>query len=263
MRLVSGLFTAAIFVGALAFSPAPVQADVQTIRDSNTAFYTSVGASLLNYKEAVSPLPDSQHGWTPSIGLGIGYMAYSNLYVALDAAFSSGSDHYNGAFLNAPTVPVSGTTQERIFTVDGKLGHGFALRSDAMATPYIDLGFRSWNRNLGSGQIERYRNADVLGGAMLQFMPTDRLILSAYGAAGMTFMAKLKAEGDTFTLGDGGIYKFGGRVGYIMTEHFELFSTLDFDHFRYVKSNVVHGAFEPSSNTTETTLRVGVSYHLR
>jgi hypothetical protein len=223
----------------------------------------------LNYKESIPApsLPDSEHGFIPSVAGGVIFLGNGNLYLALDGAVNFGDAHYNGAnfYTNAP---LTGTTHEAITTIDGKFGRGFGT-GNAMLIPYIDIGYRYWDRNLGGGQVEDYQNFAALGGLMLQVAPTSRLVLSAYGAAGTTFAANMKSDGNNYDLGGAGTYRLGGKVGYNLTPRVELFGTLDYDHFRYAQSSVQYDyvlasyANEPGSGTSETTMRVGLGYQFR
>jgi hypothetical protein len=261
---------AVIAVCALAFS-SQARADVQTIRSSDNAFWGSVGTSFLNYQETItSPsIPDSEHGWIPSFAAGASVLTNSNLYLSLDGSYATGDAHYNGAQVNTLTLaetPYQGTTRESISTVDGKIGEGFAFGNIMMLTPYVDLGFRYWDRNLGQGQVEDYQNFDALAGLMLQVSPTNRLVLSAYGSAGTTFSASMKAsiDGNTYNLGSAGVYKIGAKAGFDVTPRVELFTTLDYDHFRFAQSSLAaDGYLEPGSGTEDTTARVGLAYHFR
>ncbi|MGB9153470.1 MAG: hypothetical protein WCD70_10330 [Alphaproteobacteria bacterium] len=257
--------TLAIFC-AIVLWPMSAKADVQTIRISDSEIWGSFGGSFLNYKEpsAAPYLPDSEHGMLPSIAAGVSYMGYKDLYLALEGNVSFGDANYNGAYYYYPTTPLQGTTHETISNVDGKIGKGFALGNSEMLTPYVELGFRSWDRNLGGGDVEDYQNFDTLAGVMLQIAPTSSLILSAYGSAGTTFAAQMTSAPDTYNLGSSGVYKIGGKIGYDLTQRVELFTTLDYDHFRYGQSAVAaDGSYEPNSNTEDTTLRVGLGYHFK
>jgi len=245
----------------LAFTPVAAKADVQTIRKANTAYWLGVGAAQHNYKESVTPTPNSQHGWVTSIGGGLDYMAVNDLYLSADASVSLGADYYKGAYLISGT-PYEGTTHATITTFDGKIGRGFALSNEVMATPYVNLGFRYWDRNLGNQQVENYYHFAALAGAMVQYSPAARWVLTTYGAVGGTFGAHMKTDGLNFNLGNAAIYKAGGKISYGLTDRWDVFTSLDFDHFRYVRSKVVSGYYEPSSFTNDTILRVGVAYHM-
>jgi len=258
-------FCALVFFPALAHAD-PVSgygAGVQSIRESNTAYWGSVGVEALNYKESVSPVPDSQRGNIPSVALGAGFMGYSNFYAAVDGSVSFGNDRYRGAYLSAPSVPITASTHATIVTADAKVGKGYALGENVVGTPYFNFGYRYWERDLGNDQLEYYHHYAVLAGTMLQYSPVDKVVLSAYGAAGMTFGAVMRMAGVDYDLGSAAIYKIGGKVGYTVTERLELFTSVDFDHFRYAKSGVKEGFYEPSSFTSDTTVRVGIAYHLK
>jgi hypothetical protein len=238
----------------------------------NNTIWAAAGASELNYKETVSPIPDSDRGELPSFAAGIDFMTRNNLYLSADGSVAVGNAHYNGALYDSGTgiydIPYETSTHETVVNVNGKIGQGFSLSDRAMFIPYLDVGFRYWDRKLGAGQGEEYQNYDVLGGVMFEYTPIDRLILSAYGAGGTTFGATMRTSGHDFDLGGSGIEKVGGKIGYDLTKRIELFSTVDYDHFHYVGSPWVllsstTEAREPSSRTEDTTLRVGIGYHFR
>jgi hypothetical protein len=270
----SGL-CAAVVAFCVSVSPLPAHADIQTIQNSNSAIWGAVGTGFFNYKEPSSPpdIPDSEHGWNPSLAAGLSYMNNSNWYSAFEGNVAFGDDKYNGSTYDSNTgyydIPYLGTTHETITNIDGKFGKGFSLGNSIMLTPYGELGFRYWDRNLGAGQVEDYQNFDVLGGLMLQIAPTNRLILTGYGSAGTTFAGRMKTDGLDNNLGDASMYKIGGKVGYDLTQRVELFTTLDFDHFHYVKSPWQYDAnlggyiMEPTSFTDDTTMRVGLAYHFK
>ena len=264
MRVVSRFALCAVLaVGCLFASAGSSKADVQTIRSSNSAIWGSLGSSFINYKEPVTPIPDSQRGWLVSGAAGVSYMTNSNMYFAVEGSVSDGDDRYRGAYYYYPNVPLEATTHETVTNIDFKIGQGFALGRSVLLTPYFDLGYRYWTRELSAAQVEDYSHFAALGGAMVQVSPLDRLVLSAYGAAGVTMGPKMEADGDEYELGSAGIYKVGAKIGYNLTSKVEVFSTLDFDHFRYVKSGVVNGSYEPSSFSNDTAVRFGMAYHFR
>jgi len=257
--IVAALVAFCPFVG---FAP-QAKADIQTIRSSDSAVWGSVGGNLFDYKEPSPPpdLPDSERDWITSAAAGVNYLGNSDIYLALEGAYSFGNARYNGAYFYAPTTPLQSTTDEKIATVDGKIGKGFALNDSMMLIPYTELGFRYWNRGFGGDTGEDYQNFDALVGVMLQVSPAQSLILSAYGSGGTTIDPKMTTGGITYDLGTASMYKVGGKIGYDLTQRIELFTTLDYDHFTYGQSPVIAGAYEPNSRTNETALRVGLAYH--
>ena len=266
------LLTLSILGAFVAFAQ-PARADMATLRSLDNGVWLSAGTSLLGYQEYIPPsdgLSDSEHGWLTSAAAGAstllggeGHGLANNLYLAGEGSISFGNANYNGAYINS-SVPLHSTTNETITTIDGKIGKGFALADSAMLIPYVELGYRYWKRDLGGGQVENYQNFDTLGGMMLQISPIDRLLLSVYGSAGTTLAARMQSPTDDFNLGNAGMYKFGGKIGYGLTQHIELFTTLDYDHFRYAQSPILSDRYyEPSSQTSDTAWRVGLGYHFR
>jgi hypothetical protein len=257
----------------LSFLSFQAKADIQAIRGSDNALWAAFGTSFLNYKETIAPpdIPDSEHGWMPSIALGGSFLGNNGLYMALEGDYSFGNADYNGALLDNNgiyDIPYKGTTQESIANFDGKVGEGFALGGNFMFIPYADLGFHTWDRKgqssaLAYGFDEKYENFQALAGLLLQFAPTNRLVLSAYGSGGTTFAAQMKTYGTTFDLGSSGVYKLGGKVGFDLTKHTEMFTALDYHYFSYGQSPMNRIGYEPTSHTSDTAVRVGVSYHFR
>ncbi|MDD3370779.1 MAG: hypothetical protein PHE27_03015, partial [Alphaproteobacteria bacterium] len=140
---------------------------------------------------------------------------------------------------------------------------GFALGRDVLLTPYVDLGFRFWDRDFSAQPTEHFQTFEILGGAMVQYSPIDRLVLTAYGELGTIFAPQRKVSDVTYDFGEGGAYKVGGRIGYRVTDRVEVFTSLDVSHFRMVKSSSLSGLYAPSGNNTDTSIRAGVSYHLK
>jgi hypothetical protein len=256
----------ALAVLTLLASPKPANADISTIVSEDSAVWGAFGADLFKYKEPSSPpdLPDSEHGWIPSGAAGASYFFSDQLYLSVDGSVTFGNAPYSGALFYSPTTYASGSTDETIYMVDGKIGRGFALGQQVMLIPYVEIGYRYWDRNLGAGQVEDYQNYDTLGGLMVQFAPVNSLILTLYGSAGTTFGATAKASPDTYNLGNSAMYKVGGKIGYDLTQQLEVFTTLDYDHFRYGQSSLASDfSYEPSSSTEDTALRVGMAYHFK
>jgi hypothetical protein len=256
---------------ALMLIPSTGRASIQTIRDSNTEIWGSVGVSLFNYQELISApdIPDSEHGWNPSLAVGMDYMSLKgNWYFASEFSDTFGNAHYNGSALDFATgnydIPVQGKTKESMDSLDAKFGKGVVLGRSIMLTPYAEVGYHHWGRKLNSFQTEDYDNLDVLGGLMLQGTPIRRLILTGYVSAGPTLAPTMKTSGQTYSLGSTAMYKLGAKIAYDVTKQVELFTALDYDAFRYTQSPAqADGSFEPTSKTEDTTLRVGVGYHFR
>ena len=249
----------------LGFLPVAAHADMQTIRNADNAIWVSAGTGYYNYKEHITApnLPDSERHWMPSIAAGMSSLTNTDFYYALEGSVVRGRAAYNGAYFNAPTTPLQSTTFETITEVDAKLGRAYAVGQNALMIPYVDFGGRYWNRNLGGGQVEVYRHLETLGGVMLQSSIGNQWVLSGYGAMGGTYLARMTTGGYAYKLHSALTEKAGAKIGYNLTRTTELFTTADYNHFSYGKSGVVNSAYEPTSHTGETALRVGISFHIQ
>jgi hypothetical protein len=245
--------------------------EASAIRRSDDALSFSFGGDFLNYKESLSPMTDGEKGWMPSFGLGASYLTQNNWYLAGDGSLSFGDVRYNGALENASTgqaTPLQDWTHETVVTVDGKIGKGIALNNSNMLIPYTDLGVRFWDRDIRGayGYVEDYSSFHWLGGLMYQTNPFGQLVLSTYGSYGLVFGSKMMTQGTTLVMGNAAMLKIGGRMSYPLSDRLDLFSTLDFTHFRNVNSGAVpdyqigYYIMEPSSFTNETAARMGIAY---
>jgi hypothetical protein len=264
------LGTAFVSFCALVAIASPARADDQTIRNADSEVWGAFGTSLFNYQEEIGApnIPDSEHGWLPSLAVGASYLTSQDFYFALDGAANFGNAHYNGSILDTNTgffdIPFQDTTREVVSTVDGKAGKAIALSNEVMLTPYAEVGFRYWHRDLGQGQTENYQNFDAQAGLMVQVSPINKLVLMGYGSVGPTFAARMRTAGEDYYLGGSGMYKVGGKVAYGLTPRLDVFTTVDYDAFRYGESPLLaDGSLEPSSKTEETTVRVGLGYHFK
>jgi hypothetical protein len=241
-------------------------------RKSDSGLFLDAGALDLGYVETASGSTlDSEKGWLPTIGLGLGLLAYPNavipnLYLHLEGRASVGSTAYNGALCDqfGFCTPYQSTTDDRIFTGSAQLGRAFAAGSTAMLTPYSEIGYRYWSRNLGGvgGYGEVYQNWNAMAGLLVQYAPRSRWVLSLSGAAGATFSASMRTFGETFPLGNRLIWRTAGKAGYFLTERTDVTATVEYESFGYRASPVdANGYYEPDSTTHQTTLLLGVGYH--
>jgi hypothetical protein len=261
------------FILILTFMPImAAHADNYDIRMSDNAAEIDVGASSLHYKETASGLAlDSETGWMPDVNVGMGFLAkpnatIGNLYFHLDGGGAFGNTNYNGALCNTLTdvcTPYQSTTHDEIYNISGKIGRAFELGKIAMLTPFADVGYRYWDRQLTGigGYTEDYSHGDVMGGALLQFSPIKRWVFSLSGEAGTTFSPSMNTGGDTYTLKDRTIWEAAGKLGYRLTERVELTGTVDYTDFRYGASAPVDGYYEPDSYSRQLTTLIGLSYH--
>jgi hypothetical protein len=265
--LMISLFMTGLPASAGATADDPVHAE-------NNALWISAGGAYLDYREAEDTgfQLDTERGWLPVVSAGASFMSSSqtsylnNIYLALEGRATFGDVNYHGYLQNG--TPYHGTTDEEIFSLDGRIGRGFALNNSFMLTPFAEFGFRYWDRNLGS-YTEDYSNFDILGGLMGQYAPTSRLVLSLSAAGGTTFAPTMTSTNPTmnFNLGCLPMWKVGGKVGYALTQRLEALFSVDYDQFKFGKSQPVTNIskyyyyYEPNSQTGEFATQIGLAYH--
>ncbi|MDD4616828.1 MAG: hypothetical protein PHW76_06935 [Alphaproteobacteria bacterium] len=243
--------------------PHSVQASADAIRRNDRAIWGAFGYSFYNYKEPLSSpyIPDSDRGWLPSFSWGASIRTPRDLYLAAEGSVTYGDTIYRGAYLNNPSTPLKATTGNTIWTGAARIGQGFEL-ADTMLTPYVELGFRHWDRDFGDGGVENYENFSILGGLMVQYAPIESLVFTAYGSAGTTFLPTLHYAPYTYDMASAGMYKAGIKLGYAFLPRAEIFAAFDYNFFRFLESNTApDGTYEPDSRTSETMVRVGIAYH--
>jgi hypothetical protein len=262
---------------AAATLPRPAVADVLDIRKADNALTLDAGASYLDYAETYAGTTlDTEKGWLPTVGLSFGMLAFpqapiANLYLHLDARASLGSTYYNGGLCDqfGNCIPYQSNTNDQIFTGAAQIGRAFALGRVVMLTPYAEIGYRYWSRELTGtgGYTEDYHNWDAMGGLLAQWSPVARWVLSLSGAAGKTFGADMSTSGITganenFALGSEITWRVQAKAGFRITERVELTSTAEYSTLSYGASAVdANGYYEPDSTTHQTTLLLGIAWH--
>jgi hypothetical protein len=244
------------------------------IRASDRAIEIEGGWSSLRYGETIGgDTFDTETGWMPSFDLGVTWLTpssasvFSDLYFHLDGQVTLGSTSYNGGVQDGfgNVTPYQDTTDNQIYHVSGKVGRLFALGDSTAITPYVDLGFRAWNRHLPGayGYVENYENAEAMGGMLLQVSPISRVVLSLSGEVGSTILPTMTALGSTFNMGSSTVWQLEGKAGYAITPRFELTADAQFGGFGFNESPWVGDAFEPNSYTHQLSLMGGLAYHLQ
>ncbi len=253
------------------------RADIADIRGEDNSLELDVGGSLLKYGEdTANSTFDTEESWMPSVGFGgslltnsKNYPILSNLYLSLNGSAVFGQTDYRGGLQNPIThviTPYNTTDNAEVYTLNGQIGHAFALSDSVMLTPLADFGYRYWKRTLtGSGGYEEdYKHYELLGGFLVQYSPIKKLVLSLTGEGGSTINPNMTTSfGDHYTLGQSPVWEVGGKVGYMMTQYFEGTAGVNFKGFGYGASgqHVSDTTWEPASYTHELTTQVGVAYH--
>ena len=135
-----------------------------------------------------------------------------------------------------------------------------------MLTPYLELGSHQWDRGVNSGETYTHNYYGI--GALGQYSPVSKLVLSANVLYGTTYGSYIKVNGPfgfSGGLGDSTLNKFGVAADYAFTKNFHGNVGVDYMSFKYGMSSVypVGGGFvawEPASKTTYTMVKVGLGY---
>lgn len=216
---------------------------------------------------------DSEKGWAPGFGLSYSLMRnffVSNLYFRADYTFLDGStDYVGGTNLHPAYGSLKNTDGATVHDFDFRIGKGFELRPEIMATPYLGVGYHYWYRELpgAGGYKEDYTHAYVGSGLLLQWSPMQKVVLSAHGLIGKTLSPNLTSY-DTpisidVSLGEKTYYRAGLSVDYALTGSIHANAAVEFVGYKYGKSAVAaNGYLEPDSRTENTTVKVGLGYSL-
>jgi hypothetical protein len=243
---------------------------------ANTQVGLGIAAHRVDYRETMPSFPnlDSENGWLPGVTLGVSAMApigaVTNLYVMGAFTWIRGQTEY-AATIGPVTADRSGAD---IKTLDLRLGKGFDVAADWMVTPYLGVGYRGWERDLGTsfrslGYHELYEHGYVGGGVLVQWAATDRIVLSVTGLAGATFAPRMGVSYNggapmdprTYSLGSSTIYMAGLSADYAIGRDWHANAGLDVLSFRYGASAVApNGTFEPDSRTSTWTVKAGFGY---
>lgn len=271
MRCRSVVVAAVVAAGVTTASHGAL-ADMLDIRKADNGLSFDVGATYMDFAETQSGTAlDTEKGWLPTVDLGFGMLAFpdapiGNLYFRLDGRASFGSTNYNGALCDefGNCTPYQATTNDNIFTGAAQLGRAFEIGRAFLLTPYAEIGYRYWDRDLKGigGYTENYHNWDAVGGLLVQVSPASRWVLSLSGAAGETFGAAMTTFGESFPLSSEITWRVQAKAGYRATERIELTTTIEYSRLAYGASPVdATGFYEPDSTTRQTTLLIGAVWH--
>ncbi|TSA56361.1 MAG: hypothetical protein D4R39_04365 [Methylophilaceae bacterium] len=213
-----------------------------------------------------------------------------------EASFTrlNGNTNYKGS-IGAGIYPgVYGTLAQnnaaQITDMNVRYGRGFVINDQWMITPYMEIGYHKWKRNLettvcvptvnpcGNSASEDYSNNYFSLGGMGQFSPNKFLVFSLNGSVGSTFNSSISGKGNniaagctyycglTASFGPQGLgsdltYKVSALADYAFTKNIHGNIGVNYSEFKYGKSaifNVIN--YEPDSKTNYTTVNVGLGY---
>jgi hypothetical protein len=277
-------------VGAAGVLPAANATDNDTFFRANNVIGLSFGSQHQNYREFVNgAIVDSNKGDVkPSYRLYAtaqrDWFGIRDLYLGASVSYASGSNTYDGAlvnFISGEQTPISSPTPTRLFDWNLRAGKAFTLNEAAtlQLIPYLDYAQHRWDRLDGGGYgdySEHYSHSIVSVGAIGQFAPTERLVLSVEAQLGHLYDASVSIpyfEGKIFDLGSGYYLRgpngpiilgssntvmFGVGADYAVTSTFHVTANYRWQRYGY-GVGVNNDLTEPKSRTIMQRAEVGIA----
>ncbi|HOD36747.1 MAG TPA: hypothetical protein PLR20_13110 [Syntrophales bacterium] len=139
-----------------------------------------------DYKEELdSPLKSTEEEWVTALRLYYNYSANDSGYILLFAEVSLDDDtDYDGS--TQAGVPVKQTTKNDFRRFELDLGYTFKGRMPLSLTPYVGIGYRFWERDLG-GYKEDYSWFYLPLGLRAAWAPHERISVALNAAVNFMF----------------------------------------------------------------------------
>jgi hypothetical protein len=251
-------------------------AQIQEIKSSNNQIGIQGISSYVDYTETndgrfgttVGKL-NTETGWVPGFAVSASVMKdwlFGNDYLQFQYSRNKGHTDYTGSRLTGGVFG-SAVQQNDATLTDYSLrwGKGFSVNQSSMFTPFLEVGRHEWKRAVNQG--ETYTNNYYGIGALAQYSPMPRLVLSANALIGRTFSSDISVNGPlgfSGGLGNSNLYKVGLSADYAFTQKFRGNVGINYSAFKYGASGnyPVGGTvtWEPDSRTRYTTISAGVGY---
>ena len=234
---------------------------------STNVDYTETGNGLLGSPTGTL---DTETGRVPGYALSISTMQdvwLGNDYIEAEYDHSSGNTNYVGGLIGPPPTPygsVTAISSATLINYSARYGKGFIVNDEFMLTPYAELGHHEWDRGVNLGEV--YTNNYYGLGALAQYSPASKLVLSANVLAGSTFGSNITVNGAfSGVLGNSTLYKVGAGADYAFARNLHGNIGIDYTSFSYGISGVYPAGvnlvtWEPDSKTNYTTVKVGLGY---
>ena len=256
--------------------PIAVPQWVNPILVANNQISVDAVGHHFDYHETTAAFPvlDSEKGWLPGVqvtGSAMGNLGtITNVYAMGQFTWIKGTTDYWAA--GGPVTSNRDGAEVKDF--DFRLGKGFDVGTSWMFTPYFGAGYHVWDRDLSNqfgpfGYHEKYEHGYAGAGLLIQWAPSNQLVLSATGLVGSTFDPKMTTSFNggaailpwTYGLGSSVIYKAGVAADYAITRQWHANVGVDYVNFRYGASAFApDGTFEPDSRTSNWTVKAGLGY---
>ena len=230
----------------------------------------SVSADYMSQNYHESGSLDREIGTLPGAVVDIGYLAppitgLTDLYLGGEFQYSSGNLKYHGATLIGD-IPVNDNTNTRIENGFIEFGKGFYVGSpDFMLVPVVYWGQRNWDRDLeGDYEDEQYRTSRVGVAVHAAWGLSSRI--TAFGRLGVADTL----NPDMQLYSEGGTLKFYQRsepeveaelgLDVLVAYNWHVRAAVDVNQFSYGQSGDDDGYLEPTSSTTDISVKAGVGY---
>lgn len=220
---------------------------------------------------------DSERKWITGFGVTFSLMQnwiFDNFYFRIDYAYINGQTDYTGGTFGNPSY---GSLRQEDHAdaddLDFRIGKGFGIEPNIMATPYLGFGHHYWSREIAGpgGYKEDYSHGYAGGGLLLQWALAPRLVFSANGLIGATLSPSFKSYDTPFAfnaaLGEAVIYRTGLSVDYALARNIHVNAAVEWVGFDYGRSPAldfprygVFGVYEPDSRTQNMTVKIGLGY---
>lgn len=244
-------------LGTLLIIAAPAMAYGNPMVNLHKNVSVSEGAFYQHYREHVNNQTlDKETGWMPVFNASASYIS-PNRYL-----FLKGSIQYTEGNTNYTSLYTTSHTGNQIVSGDIEAGKGFLITNRFMVTPFVSYGHRFWQRKLS--YTENYNLNYIGAGINADYQVSPRLIVSAQGFGGSTFDNTLNTPAThvTYNLGNKPIVKASLKANYQIMNHWSIFSSLNYNYFRFGKSqiNTRYDTYEPNSTTQEASVDFGIRY---
>ncbi len=267
------LYSTVIGVALSGFSIAAL-AGTQDIMFANNQAGIHVSSQDVDYGETYQGvLLDTENGKVPGFGLSASVMKnlwLGNDYLQVQYDHADGKTDYVGSYSGGTYGSLVAQSGAKLNDFSMRYGKGYVVSNSLMITPYGELGYHKWDRNVGDGipggYMEQYIHKYYGVGLMGQYSPVSKLVLTANAMIGHTFGTYFSADlppPDAFSadLGTSVIYKAGIAADFAITRAVHVNMSADYTRWDYGASAVQpSGYFEPDSSTNITKLKAGLGY---
>ncbi|BBP04368.1 hypothetical protein TPL01_21530 [Sulfuriferula plumbiphila] len=242
-------------------------ADILDINAANNQIGAQIQSRHVDYTETANgSILDTESGHVTGYGLSASVM--KDLWLGhdyLDAQYSrfSGQTDYIGApFGGGKYGSLTGKSGAEIADFSLRYGKGFAIHDQFMVTPYAEFGYHRWDRDVGYTEHYTHRYYGI--GALGQYSPAGKLVVSANAMIGHTYASKINVVapfGFSAGLGNSVMYRAGISLDYAFTKNVHANAGIDYTSWEYGASAVQpSGYYEPDSRTKGTTIKAGMGY---